>query len=609
MKMKKYLRLIPLLATAVFMMLCLTACPDPIVPTENTPWINLNKSELVLEVGSSEMLVAYFEPSTTTATAHTWKSSDPNVAIVDEQGLVTSVTVGEAVITATAMNGGHTATCKVKVVEKLIPITEILISKKETTVLVGSTFQLEARILPDNATCQSLIWSSDEEEIAVVNPNTGVVTTKKIGVAVITATAKDGSARVSCKVNVSDEYIRLSGPDFSSITAVSAQVTGRIESLGMPISECGICYSKSPGATVDNKKKTSSDKDYINVGINNLEMNTSYYARLFAVCDNRTYYGEEDYFTTIGVDVSSPQFSSVTTSSVTVEGIINGNGAKLDECGVCYSTEHSPTIDDNKKTSFNSGEVAIELANLKEATTYFARLYAVFGDEIYYGGENSFETMESLRTNFKVSEVWEDKVVLKSEIPVGYKNVKVCYGSNPSPKITDYTATASGDGDGEVSVTLTHKTDVMYVRSYEMQGSRVVYNDDEVTFKTNEIRISYEWDFYAWNEIYRQIRTEINYNIDVSGTYEVHVSSAGLSKGDENKKSTIYLSEGSGRLYYQAPIGGDYLGGGKYVTTNYGREYWYYLDLFKKLWMTFTNMETGVVYRFDFPSRIYYKRD
>ena len=51
----------------------------------------------------------------------TWKSENPEVATVDENGVVTGVSNGEALITATAFNG-MTAQCTVKV---SVPIARI----------------------------------------------------------------------------------------------------------------------------------------------------------------------------------------------------------------------------------------------------------------------------------------------------------------------------------------------------------------------------------------------------------------------------------------------------------------------------------------------------
>lgn len=75
--------------------------------------ITLNKSELTLEKGKNETLVATIEPfDTTDSKVLTWTSSNPNVAIV-EDGKITAVGEGEAIITVTV--GEKNATCTVTV--------------------------------------------------------------------------------------------------------------------------------------------------------------------------------------------------------------------------------------------------------------------------------------------------------------------------------------------------------------------------------------------------------------------------------------------------------------------------------------------------------------
>ena len=69
--------------------------------------ISLNKDELLLEEGSSERLVASFNPKGTNLEAHSWKSDDMSIASVDETGMVTGAKEGSTVVTAIALNGGN----------------------------------------------------------------------------------------------------------------------------------------------------------------------------------------------------------------------------------------------------------------------------------------------------------------------------------------------------------------------------------------------------------------------------------------------------------------------------------------------------------------------
>lgn len=72
---------------------------------ETIPTIELNKNELILAKGKTERLVATFTPIDTPNKGHIWSSSAPDVASIDDTGLVTAIDPGESTITVTALNG------------------------------------------------------------------------------------------------------------------------------------------------------------------------------------------------------------------------------------------------------------------------------------------------------------------------------------------------------------------------------------------------------------------------------------------------------------------------------------------------------------------------
>ena len=100
--------------------------------------ITLDKTELSLYTGDSEILTATIEPDNATNQAVTWESSDPNVATVDN-GKVTAVAAGEAFITVTTADGGKTATCQVKVTQSTYSITADITTLDFGSVYIGYT--------------------------------------------------------------------------------------------------------------------------------------------------------------------------------------------------------------------------------------------------------------------------------------------------------------------------------------------------------------------------------------------------------------------------------------------------------------------------------------
>ncbi len=79
--------------------------------------VTLNKSSFELGVGKSATLRATVTPANAANPDVSWSSSDTSVATVDNNGKVTGVAFGEAVITVTTVDGGKTASATCKVVE------------------------------------------------------------------------------------------------------------------------------------------------------------------------------------------------------------------------------------------------------------------------------------------------------------------------------------------------------------------------------------------------------------------------------------------------------------------------------------------------------------
>ena len=162
--------------------------------------VGLNKTELALEVGKTGTLEAKVEPSDATNKNVTWSSSNSEVATVDN-GVVTAVSAGEAIITVTTEDGGKTATCKVTVnAPQTVPVTGVTLDKAELKLEKGSTGTLKATVEPQNATNNTVTWSSSNPEVATVD--NGVVTAVSAGEAIITVTTEDGAKTATCKVTV-----------------------------------------------------------------------------------------------------------------------------------------------------------------------------------------------------------------------------------------------------------------------------------------------------------------------------------------------------------------------------------------------------------------------
>ena len=170
--------------------------------------ITLNKSELVLEVGSTEALVATVTPSDATVSTVTWTSSNPSVATVDTMGNVTAFSLGSATVSATTIDGSNlTASCQLTVIPATVLATGITLNKSELSLEVGATETLVATVTPSNVTNGSVTWISSDTTIATVS-SSGLVTALSTGTATITATTADGTNLTdTCQLTVNNQVI------------------------------------------------------------------------------------------------------------------------------------------------------------------------------------------------------------------------------------------------------------------------------------------------------------------------------------------------------------------------------------------------------------------
>ena len=182
--------------------------------------ITLSQTTAEVTVGENLQLTATILPENATDRTVTWTSSDPAVATVDATGLVTAVAAGTATVTATTNDGSNlTAACAVTVKPAVVPATSVTLNETTAEVTVGETLQLTATVLPEDATDQSVTWSSIDEGVATVD-ETGKVTAVAPGTATITATTNDGSnLSAACTVTVKPAVVPATSVTLNETTA------------------------------------------------------------------------------------------------------------------------------------------------------------------------------------------------------------------------------------------------------------------------------------------------------------------------------------------------------------------------------------------------------
>lgn len=162
----------------------------------------LNYSYLSLEKGDRRDLSVTVCPANATNKSISWSSSNPAVATVSG-GTVRAVGVGGATITARAQDGsGEYDTCYVSVTGDIL-VSSVSLNYSSYTLNPDGAVLLRESICPTNATNKCVSWSSSDNSVARVNPDSGYVTAQGAGTAIITATAQDGSGKSgSCRIKV-----------------------------------------------------------------------------------------------------------------------------------------------------------------------------------------------------------------------------------------------------------------------------------------------------------------------------------------------------------------------------------------------------------------------
>lgn len=160
--------------------------------------IRMNISQATIQSGGQYQLSAIITPSDASKSLR-WTSSNPNVATVNNNGLVTGRSSGTSTITCTTTDGSNlSASCTITVAQLITSIS----MQGSLEMNTGNTYRLSVSISPASATGKSLKWNSSNGNVATVSSD-GTVTAKSPGTANITCVTTDGSKKsATCTVTV-----------------------------------------------------------------------------------------------------------------------------------------------------------------------------------------------------------------------------------------------------------------------------------------------------------------------------------------------------------------------------------------------------------------------
>lgn len=208
--------------------------------TVNVPLkgITVTGNQASIRKGATTQLSVTFNPEDTTdSRTITWSSDNPEIAEVNQNGLVTAIADGTTTIRAKA--GSVEGTYSITVEE--VPLQSISI-KSETTIHRGEKETLQITYIPDNTTDDKTVtWSTSDSTIATVD-GSGTVSAVAKGQAVITA--KVGENQANCTVTV-DAPLKSIVPANDTVQLVKNQ-------------KATIAYTLNPEDTTSNQSVSFS---------------------------------------------------------------------------------------------------------------------------------------------------------------------------------------------------------------------------------------------------------------------------------------------------------------------------------------------------------------
>ena len=252
--------------------LSLTACigVDEIfdeIPTEDLSRLEVAPDNLALMVNESATLAAtYFDASGMEANAvFSWVSTQPQIATVNDDGVVSALQPGSCRITVTSdKNPALMAETMVNVVSNPNQVGTIDIVAPATTVAVDGMIQLSA--VAKNAAGTEVdgitfTWKSNDEALLEITQN-GKITGKANGTTTVTASA-DGISSPALKIMVGATNTRTG--TFKGLGGYSAKGTAELAAGTLSFSS-DFASDNGPGLFIYLTKSASSISGSVELG-------------------------------------------------------------------------------------------------------------------------------------------------------------------------------------------------------------------------------------------------------------------------------------------------------------------------------------------------------
>lgn len=193
-----------------------------------------------------------------------------------------------------------------------------------------------------------------------------------------------------------------------------------------------------------------------------------------------------------------PTVETATTSLITQTSgssggkIISDGGSTVLSRGICWSTNNTPVVSDNKtQDGAGAGSFTSNMSGLLPNTIYFVRAYATSASGIGYGMAMSFTTLKAtipVLTTVTATSITQSTAscggTITSDGAAQITARGICWSTLEYPTILD-NKTTDGGGIGSFTSSITGLTGntVYYVRAYATNSAGTEYGN-QITFKS-----------------------------------------------------------------------------------------------------------------------------
>ena len=160
----------------------------------------MSTTSITIAIGSTAQLSCAVIPSTVTNKTIAWTSSS-SAATVSNTGLVTAVSAGTVLVTASTTDGTNISV-SARVTIPSASVSSVSLNVTNLVLRIGQSYTLLPTVLPANAINKSCTYASSKPNIVSVS-SAGALLARSRGKAMITVTTVDQLKRVTCAVTVS----------------------------------------------------------------------------------------------------------------------------------------------------------------------------------------------------------------------------------------------------------------------------------------------------------------------------------------------------------------------------------------------------------------------